>query len=174
MSTPYDVLGVPASADARQIKSAYRGLAKRLHPDAGGDIEHFRRVSAAYTALTTVPQAKPPGPWREPFRRILWLPVMVSLLWFATAAFAFVIGDRPQGYNGWLVGLGWVAVVLGWRAFADRRTGLRNPVSSLVQGGGIIAASAVLLVLRLGLVLLAILGIAWVLAGAEWIVAHLT
>ncbi|GGX09821.1 J domain-containing protein [Streptomyces chryseus] len=52
---PYAVLGVEPTASAGQITSAYRGLVRALHPDAGpADSEageRFRDVVAAYTTL---------------------------------------------------------------------------------------------------------------------------
>ena len=33
MRDPYEVLGIPRGADASQVKSAYRALAKKYHPD---------------------------------------------------------------------------------------------------------------------------------------------
>ena len=37
MRDPYEVLGVPRGANAAAIKSAYRKLAKKYHPDANKD-----------------------------------------------------------------------------------------------------------------------------------------
>ncbi len=35
--TFYDILGVSKSASDKEIKSAFRKLAQKYHPDAGGD-----------------------------------------------------------------------------------------------------------------------------------------
>ena len=35
--TFYDVLGVKRDASEKEIKSAFRKLAQKYHPDAGGD-----------------------------------------------------------------------------------------------------------------------------------------
>lgn len=55
MKNPYEVLGVAASASAAEIQSAYRKLAKKLHPDLNpGDKsaeEKFKEVAAAYDLL---------------------------------------------------------------------------------------------------------------------------
>lgn len=52
---PYAVLGVARDADAAAIKSAYRALAKKLHPDLHpGDAKgeaRFKAVTAAYDLL---------------------------------------------------------------------------------------------------------------------------
>ncbi len=52
----WEVLGVPINASAEQVKEAYRLLAKKHHPDAGGDVELFRRVQEAYNQFEQIVQ----------------------------------------------------------------------------------------------------------------------
>src|SRR5574337_1170406 len=56
MRDPYEVLGVAKSATPEEIRKAYRGLAKKLHPDLNpGDKraeERFKEVSAANDLLS--------------------------------------------------------------------------------------------------------------------------
>ncbi len=48
----YAILGVSPDAGREEIKSAYRRLAKKHHPDhAGGDSETFRNIQQAYSVL---------------------------------------------------------------------------------------------------------------------------
>ena len=53
---PYKLLGVKKNATEKEIKKAYRALAKKLHPDVNpGDkvaAEKFKEISAANTLLT--------------------------------------------------------------------------------------------------------------------------
>lgn len=46
-----EVLGLRGPADAETVKRAYRELARRLHPDAGGDATQFHRVRTAYETV---------------------------------------------------------------------------------------------------------------------------
>lgn len=49
------MLGVPRTADEEEIRTAYRALARELHPDVSGEPdagERFREVTAAYSVLS--------------------------------------------------------------------------------------------------------------------------
>jgi molecular chaperone DnaJ len=53
--TYYEILGVPRDASEREIKEAYRHLAKKLHPDVCSEEEagdRFRQVNEAYRVLS--------------------------------------------------------------------------------------------------------------------------
>jgi len=56
MSDPYKILGVPKSASSEEIRSAYRKLAKQLHPDANPNDaaaeNRFKQVSNAFRILS--------------------------------------------------------------------------------------------------------------------------
>ncbi|HEV7320714.1 MAG TPA: J domain-containing protein [Ensifer sp.] len=55
MTSPYETLGVSRDATQKDIQSAYRKLAKKLHPDLNpgdkGAEDRFKAVSAAYALL---------------------------------------------------------------------------------------------------------------------------
>lgn len=56
MRSPYEVLGVPKTADADEIKKAYRAHARKHHPDANPDDasaeDRFKEVQDAYDLLS--------------------------------------------------------------------------------------------------------------------------
>lgn len=53
----YEMLGVSQNATEDEIKKAYRRKARESHPDAGGDPEEFKELTAAYEVLTN-PEAR--------------------------------------------------------------------------------------------------------------------
>jgi molecular chaperone DnaJ len=48
----YDILGVKKDASADEIKKAFRKLARKHHPDAGGEEEKFKEINEAYETLS--------------------------------------------------------------------------------------------------------------------------
>ncbi|MBR2522428.1 MAG: J domain-containing protein [Coriobacteriales bacterium] len=54
----YDILGVKRDATDDEIKKAYHKLARKYHPDAGGDEEKFKEINAAYEVLSDAQKRK--------------------------------------------------------------------------------------------------------------------
>ena len=48
---PYEVLGVRSDSPVEVIEGAYKALAKKHHPDAGGDAEAIKAVQEAWEAI---------------------------------------------------------------------------------------------------------------------------
>ena len=51
----YDTLGIPRTADDKEIKKAYRNLARKYHPDVckdPGAEEKFKSINEAYSVLS--------------------------------------------------------------------------------------------------------------------------
>jgi len=51
----YDILGVSRNADDTEIKKAYRGLARKYHPDVNKDPgaeDKFKEINEAYSVLS--------------------------------------------------------------------------------------------------------------------------
>jgi len=70
----YAVLGISRDADCETIRSAYRILARRYHPDrgAGSSSEKFRQVNEAYATLMD------PGSRQAYDLSLQWVPVRVE------------------------------------------------------------------------------------------------
>jgi curved DNA-binding protein len=52
MNDPHSVLGLEPGASEKEIKSAFKKLAKKHHPDVGGDEKKFKEINEAYSILT--------------------------------------------------------------------------------------------------------------------------
>lgn len=48
----YKTLGVPRTATSDEIKKAFRSLARKHHPDAGGDEAKFKEINESYEVLS--------------------------------------------------------------------------------------------------------------------------
>jgi len=59
-STDYAKLGLPDNASKAEVKSAYFSLAKKLHPDNGGNAKEFNEITEAYKRLSS-DGGYPPG-----------------------------------------------------------------------------------------------------------------
>ena len=51
-ASPYQVLGVAASASDEDLRRAYRRLLRETHPDVGGDPARFIAVQTAWDSPT--------------------------------------------------------------------------------------------------------------------------
>jgi curved DNA-binding protein len=51
MADYYETLGVSKNASEKELKTAFRKLAAKHHPDAGGDAEKFKEINEAYNTL---------------------------------------------------------------------------------------------------------------------------
>ena len=52
----YRTLGIQPDATVAEIRRAYRALARKLHPDKGGDSESFARLRHAFDVLIDPPR----------------------------------------------------------------------------------------------------------------------
>lgn len=51
MKNYYNILGVSEDANTSDITKAFKGLAKKYHPDRGGDAEKFKEINEAHDTL---------------------------------------------------------------------------------------------------------------------------
>ena len=49
--TFYEILGIDTKASQKEVKSAFRKLARKHHPDVNGDPAKFREIYEAYDVL---------------------------------------------------------------------------------------------------------------------------
>src|SRR5882757_5992887 len=66
MRDPYDILGVTKGASAAEIKSAYRRLAKKLHPDAN---KHDAKAASRFAELNSAYEIAGDADKRKAFDR---------------------------------------------------------------------------------------------------------
>jgi len=116
MADPYTLLGVPRGADEAAIKSAYRKLAKQLHPDKNTDnpkaAERFSEVTRAYDLLSDKDQ-------RARFDR-----GEIDAEGNPTHPFGYGQGGPGQGYGGAGAGAGGFDFNAGNGDFGDIFEGL--------------------------------------------------
>jgi DnaJ domain len=57
--TPWQILSIPIGASDSEIKLAYRSLARKHHPDLGGDVAMMQAINNAYDALVNGARFQP-------------------------------------------------------------------------------------------------------------------
>ncbi len=63
---PYKILGINETASDEELKRAYRAMAAKYHPDAGGDAWAFEQVREAYDRIIRARKGQhPPNASRE-------------------------------------------------------------------------------------------------------------
>jgi hypothetical protein len=136
----YRILGVPALASAEMIRQRWLGVAKRHHPDVGGDGAHFRHAKQAYEVLRDPDRrAEYERFWLQalgPFERVASDEDIPAIE--ATPSGATVVvrehapsAPAPEVVDGELGDvLGMVARLFGERRALDQRVSLGN-------GGGL-------------------------------------
>src|SRR6185436_4558444 len=70
----YDVLGVPRSASEKEIRQAYRKLARQYHPDLNPNDKQaeakFKEIGPAYEVLSDADKRKAYDRWGHDFEKI--------------------------------------------------------------------------------------------------------
>lgn len=104
MTDAFDLLGLPRDATADQVRLARRELARRHHPDRGGDADRMRVVNeAADQALRQIamPPAPTPAPTHDPHA------------WFARDVPSFTVEALPaETFEALLLVASWLGEVL--------------------------------------------------------------
>jgi curved DNA-binding protein len=57
MINPWAILGVHRASSPEEIREAYYALAKKNHPDVGGDLTTISQINQAWTLLMMPPKA---------------------------------------------------------------------------------------------------------------------
>lgn len=93
---PYAALGVPKDASTEAIKAAFKGIAKKTHPDTGNapNTERFAEASSAYKLLTDQRARKHYDETGQRFNSSLSDPVHDRVVNLLASIFEQVIGDE--------------------------------------------------------------------------------
>ena len=113
MNDPYEVLQVHRRAEPEVIRAAFRALARKYHPDFGGDAARMVEITEAYATLGNAERRKAfdAQPAMPPDRRSTGQPAATPAAW--QPARASHLGTTQAGggstidfgrYAGWSVG----------------------------------------------------------------------
>lgn len=140
---PYVRLGVTRSASAREIKAAYRALARELHPDRNPDAnaaDQFHRITEAYTQLLEWANngggsgadavGDPKSVSDEMIMVLLAEPKVGSVADFFSAVVQVSVGDTSAAPAPGVICLGETGVAFVYRLSQDQL--LRRPEQAVV------------------------------------------
>lgn len=162
MRTHYEVLGVSEGASGREINAAYRKLAKKYHPDVGGDAAKFQLITEAYNTLkdrtereaydfehrfgSFVDATVRKRSFRQKIGGALrqYAFLLLSLVFFLAGAILIDAGDGiHEDLNPFLLAGGAAAVLLSVGFFANRERHYRSAADALIRA--VVAISMFLL-----------------------------
>lgn len=190
MQTHYELLGLDEDASRREINAAYRRLAKKLHPDKGGDAVLFQQLTNAYQALTRAgeqevavvrpkaPPAREAAP--QPLRPGLLARILEKTGYASLSVAAFLVGlfllDWGDGihedYNPVLLALGASFVLMSVGLFVNRRRGYDGLSDALLWAAQSILVFLVDIFTRVYLVLVLAFGVIALLGLINWLKKH--
>lgn len=97
MDDHYQTLGVSKSATQEEIKSAYRKLASKHHPDRGGDTAAFQQIQAAYEILGDAQKRADYDTPRSEFQQFGGMPPGFDEMFRGFSGFGDIFGQsRPR------------------------------------------------------------------------------
>lgn len=119
----FEILGLPVTATAREIRDAYRRLSRQVHSDVGGSDALFRQVQRAYETLRDRTSSKPRETTAESDDRSsassshspleTWLRSHPSMAVFLSGAIVLTVGVRSDVGTELFTLLGSVALLIG-------------------------------------------------------------
>jgi curved DNA-binding protein CbpA len=187
MRTHYDVLGVKEDASAREINAAYRRLAKKYHPDKGGDPATFQRVAEAYNVLKHKP-AREAYDFEHKFKDFLdktnrrtlrqrFADFLRRHAFSFLTVFAFFLGifllDRGDGliepFNPAFLGAGGAAILLSVGFYANRRRLYEGLIDALMRAVFSILYFLFDVAMRVYLILVVAFSVVALLALLNWL-----
>jgi hypothetical protein len=191
MQTHYELLGLDEDATRRDINAAYRKLAKKFHPDKGGDAVVFQQITQAYQALTRageqdVAVARPrPAPAREapppaPVRPKLIERLLQKTGYASLSVTAFLIGlillDGGDGihedFSPALLAVGSAFVLMSVGLFVNRRRAYHGLSDALLWATQSILVFLFDIFARVYLVLVLAFGVVALLGLLNWLKQH--
>lgn len=127
MDDYYQILGVARTSTQDEIKSAYRKLASKHHPDRGGDTATFQKIQSAYNILSD-PQKR--AEYDNPRPQGFGFQGPQGFGFHGPQGFEF---HGPQGFEDILRGFGGFGDIFGQRSHQARNLTLNLQTSVTLE-----------------------------------------